>query len=217
MRPANAFTALSLALFVLVTLTGCARSERGAVSTPPSGAATGEPPPMRLTEAGEVRAPARPPPAQWIDPRDTAFAGHRLTAPPLYPSDFTIGSLRTAGLSAVERGARQAAVSILTAVRAGQPVPQTLVDPTPGARVRYDELAREATGVRAVRVGRPVSVGRDELAVPFVLLGDRERWSGELIMESSAGRWYSSDIQANRSRIESIGLYAPGIDVPGSW
>ena len=172
---------------------------------------------MRLTEAGEDRAPSRADSSPRVDPRDTAFAGHRLTAPPLYPWDFTIGSLRTAGLSAVERSARQAAVRLLTAVGAGRTPPEALLDPTPGARVVFDELAEEISGIRAIRVGRPVSVGRDEYAVPFVLLGDGERWSGELIMESSAGRWYSSDIQASRSGGGSVGSYAPGVDVPGSW
>ena len=199
-------------------LVQCGRPGQRTPATAPSVAGADAARPMRLTEAGEERAATRTDSAPRIDPRDTAFAGHRLSAPPLYPSDFTIGSLRTAGLSAIERAVRQSAIGLLTTVGAGQPPPaDALLDPTPGARTTFDELAEEAQGVRAIRVGRPVPVGQGAYSVPFVLLGDEERWSGELIMESAAGRWYSSDIQASRSRSERVGSYAPGVDMPGSY
>ncbi len=174
---------------------------------------------MRLTEAGAQRsAPARSDPvsASVVDPRDTAFASHRLSATPLYPSDFRIGTLRTEGLSAAEHEARRTARAMLLEIGESRTVPVLMADAPSGAQAVAERLAQTDRAWSAVRVGRPVRLGGNEYSLSFVLQGEEGRWDGEVILERAEGEWYTSDIQVSWLSREAVVFSIPGDGVPGS-
>ncbi len=216
---------LILGVFLVLTAVfGCTRTEAGGdpVRAPSPAAETREKVPddeaaagvpMRLTEAGvERRAPA---PTSPIDPRDTAFAGHRLAAPPLYPSDFRIGSLRTDGLSAAEHDARLTARETLLETGSGS-VPPSLDFASTGTRRVAERLAQTDRPWSTVRVGRPRGIGAGEFSLPFALKGEEGRWEGEIVLERADGEWYTLDIQASWLSREGVVFSDPGGGTAGT-
>lgn len=211
-------------LLLLTVSLGCVRTEADGDPVPrtPADEPADEPAaglPMRLTEAGaERRTPAASrdtASTAAIDPRDTAFAGHRLAAPPLYPSDFRIGSLRTEGLSAVEHDARLTARDMLLEI-GSDVVPASLSSASAGARRVVERLAQDDRSWSTVRVGRPTGIGAGEYSLPFVLQGEKGRWEGEVVLERADGEWYTLDIQASWLSREAVVFSVPGGRTPGS-
>jgi hypothetical protein len=243
-------------LLLIVPLTGCNRSGDDAAVTAgdTEAASDGESRTMQLTEAGRERAGTTPPPARdgatatpppadapdlAIDPRDAAFAAHRLSAAPRYPEDFVIGSLRTSGLSSTLLAAREHAALLLRSLlqdpelpadeSAGEPpsgqapngeaaFEDLLLDPGPGARSQLAEVlaAVDALDLTAdrLRLGRPQPLTDEEVSVAFRVLGEAESLRGELILEMADGRWYTADIQVTRSSMGSARVFEPGLDRP---
>lgn len=185
---------------------------------------------MRLTEAGRERkrpdeegsAPAveggvrSERTAMTIDPQDSAFAAHRLAAPPVYPVDFRIGSLRTSGLSSMERAARAAGRDLLMRALGSDQLPSDpAVELSLGGRALLDELAGSGFDPDGVRLGRPQMLTDGGISLIFRLTGRQPGWSGELILETAGGQWYTSDIQVNKSGFDRVEPFVPGIDEPG--
>jgi hypothetical protein len=192
---------------------------------------------MELTEAGRERAerrqssgdggtgpaaapprdgrPSEPPPS--LDPRDSAFAAHRLAAAALYPYDFRIGSLRTSGLSRTELSGRAAAVELLREAVEGDATPQELApNASPGVHAALQALADSSLAAEDLRIGRPVRLSTGEYSVVFRFLGQAESWTGELVLEMADSGWYTSDIQVNTLGIDDVQPFVPGIDVPAA-
>ncbi len=181
---------------------------------------------MQLTEEGRARSasdePSRREPAEElleVDPRDSAFAALRLAAAPLYPSDFLIGSLRTSGLSSLDRAARSAGLSFLgTMVQSGAISDASIISGSIGLENVLDELVVVVGEVADIRVGRPVGLVAGERSVPFRIIDAEESFVGELILEMVDGEWYISDIQAGRLSIDGDVRFVPGGDTPRtSW
>ncbi len=233
MRPAISIIIICGVLLLQAVTLGCVRAEADgeAVTRTPAAEPDEEVPsdepadgvPMRLTEAGaQRRSPATSPAASpsaasasTIDPRDTAFAGHRLATPPLYPSDFRIGSLRTEGLSAAEHDARLTARQMLLEIGSGM-IPASFSFAPTGARRVVERVAQSDRSWSTVRVGRPTGVGAGEYSLPFVLQGEEGRWEGEVVLERADGEWYTLDIQASWLSREAVVFSVPGGRTPGS-
>ena len=214
-----------LMIACILQLSQCSRSRPAGPASPAEEATAAEQQdgsPMRLTDAGVQRtapAPRAPTPSLAIDPRDSAFAAHRLAAPALYPYDFRIGTLRTGGLSAAERSARTAARDIITRITTAGILPAAGPQGgAPGLRHLLEEFADDVVGFSTVRVGRSVPLGRSEYAVPFALLDRGQRWVGELVLEGAEGEWYITDIQVRWLGSGAERLFGPDADAPGlSW
>ncbi|MFW5717163.1 MAG: hypothetical protein ACOC0E_06920 [Spirochaetota bacterium] len=156
-----------------------------------------------------------------IDPRDTAFAGSRLAAAALYPNDFVLGSLRTSGLSRLEYDARRAAMRVLEqAVGSGGSagsVPSTIEErPGLGVRAAFERLVSEAREADFVRVSRPAGLPTGELSFPFRFVAESDSWVGELVLEMSDGRWYTSDVQVHERGADRVETFVPGVDTPAA-
>ncbi|MFW5718254.1 MAG: hypothetical protein ACOC0E_12505 [Spirochaetota bacterium] len=231
MRPPIRLTVTILVLIGLVLAqVGCTRrdGETGDEGAQPAPAESpgGEGLPMRVTRAGRERQAETPGESRSaagssadaevrgadpiaadvaIDPRDEAFAAHRLAATPRYPADFVIGSLRTSGLARLESAARAYARSFLaTLLKEGEPPEDAFLEPAPGARAVVDDLVASALPADGLRVGRPLVLAGGEMSVPYRVLGAELSAQGEVILELADGQWYTSDIQVVTS--------SPGVD-----
>ncbi len=241
MRPPIRFTLTVLVLIGLVLAqVGCTRrdGEPGDEGAPAAAAESpdGEGLPMRVTRAGRERQAeasgesgspgeasadgdargADPVAADVaIDPRDEAFAAHRLAATPRYPADFVIGSLRTSGLSRLESAARAYAQGFLaTLLEEGEPPEDAFLEPAPGTRAVVDDLVASALPPDGLRVGRPVMLAGGETSIPYRVLGAELSAHGEVILELADGQWYTSDIQVVTSSPGAEAQFDPARDSP---
>lgn len=218
MRPAKPVSLLLL-LLTSALLTQCDRADSDEASTEPETTGTQS---MQLTEAGRARSASDEPPSREpaeelpvVDPRDSAFAAHRLAAAPLYPFDFVIGSLRASGLSSLDRAARFAALSFLGNLVGSGVIPDSsIMLGSAGLESVLGELVSAVGDGADVRVGRPVDLAAGEYSVPFRIIDAGESLVGELILEMADGEWYISDIQAGRLSIDGNARFVPGGDIP---
>jgi len=177
---------------------------------------------MELTEAGRARSAADDSPDRetaeslpQLDPRDSAFAARRLAAAPLYPSDLLIGSLRTSGLSSLDRAARTAGVSFLEdLVGSGVVRDSAIIVGAVGLESVLGELVTAVATDADVRVRRPVALAAGEYSMPFRIIDAEESHVGELVLELADGEWYISDIQVDRLSIDGSARFVPGGDIP---
>lgn len=181
-----------------------------------------QPPDDAPSQAGEAQASdddgvraAEAPPDVAIDPRDEAFAAHRLAATPRYPSDFVIGSLGTTGLSRLERAAREHARAFLrTLLEDGAPAGDAFIEPAPGTLAVIDELVSTGLTADGVRVGRPVALPGGERSIAYRVHGATGSAHGEVILEMADGQWYTSDIQVVTSGPGADEPFDPALDSP---
>jgi hypothetical protein len=222
-RPAKPISLLVLLVASSIALTQCVRTDPEESSANPDAAETQS---MQLTEAGRARSTSEEPsdgetadalPA--IDPRDSAFAARRLAAAPLYPFDFLIGSLRTSGLSSLDRAARSAGSSFLGTLVRSETIPDdSVMLGSAGLESVIGELISAVGPGTDIRIGRPVDLAAGEYSVPFRFIDNDESFVGELILEMADGEWYISDIQAARLSIDGSAQFVPGGDIPRtSW
>ena len=218
MRPAKPALLFLLLIASSIVLVQCVRTDPDE-SVESEAAETQS---MQLTEAGRARSASEQPPDRdaaealpAIDPRDSAFAARRLVAAPLYPFDFLIGSLRTSGLSSLDRAARAAGLSFLETVVRGGAIPDgSILLGSAGLESVLGELISAVGADADIRVGRPVDLADGEYSVAFRVVDTDESFVGELILEMADGEWYISDIQAGRLSIDGSARFVPGGDIP---